>query len=255
MAMQILLPLALLAAAPQPSGTAAAERETTEIVKRAQTLFDGLAPGDVALWRDALTEDAVLIDEFGRRQTKAEALRDMRPLPAGFSGSIEVRHPNVHFYPATAVLDCEMFEQEKVFEQQLTVRYLATLVFVRKGSDWKLAAMETVTLPTPPPRLEVGDLPVSDYPGTYTYGPGRRFIVEAEGRELKFRTRPDGRATPLEALAKDVFMDAGEERNLFLFRRDQRGRVTLLIERRKFNDLHMRRIEEPTLGEAGARPP
>jgi hypothetical protein len=122
MAMQILLSLALLAAAPrQPTATAAAERDTAEIVKRAQTLFDGLAPGDVALWRDALTEDAVFIDEFGRRQTKAEMLREMRPLPAGFSGSIEVRHPNVHFYPATAVLDCEMFEREMVFEQQLGV--------------------------------------------------------------------------------------------------------------------------------------
>jgi len=244
MSMQILVPVALLAVARgQASVTPATEHEASEIVKRAQMLFDALAPGDVTLWRDALTEGAVLIDEFGRRQTKAEALREMRPLPAGFSGSIEVRHPNVQFYPSTAVLDCEMFEQEKVFDQQLTVRYLATLVFVRQGRDWKLAAMETVTLPTPPPRLEIGDLPVSDYPGTYTYGPGRRFIVEVEGRELKFRTRSDGRATLLEPLAEDVFMDAGEERNLFLFRRDERGRVTSLIERRKFNDLHMRRVE------------
>ena len=244
MSMPILVPVALLAVAPGPASvTEGTDRKASEIVKRAQMLFDALAPGDVALWRDALTEDAVLIDEFGRRQTKAEALREMRPLPAGFSGSMEVRHPNVHFYPATAVLDCEMFEQEKVFDQQLTVRYLATLVFVRQGGDWKLAAMETVTLPTPPPRLEVGDLSLSDYPGTYTYGPGRRFIVEVEGRELKFRTRSDGRATVLEPLAKDVFMDAGEERNLFLFRRDERGRVTSLIERRKFNDLHMRRVE------------
>jgi hypothetical protein len=201
-----------------------------------------------------MTEDAVLIDEFGRRQTKAEALRDMRPLPAGFSGSIEVRHPNVHFYPATAVLDCEMFEKEKVFDQQLTVRYLATLVFVRKGRDWMLAAMETVTLPTQPPRLEVDDLPVSDYPGTYTYGPGRQFIVELAAGELKFRTRPDGRATPLEPLAKDVFMDAGEERNLILFRRDERGRVTSLIERRKFNDLHMRRVDATRDRAVGPRP-
>src|ERR1700694_3521941 len=163
MAMQILLPLALLAAPRSPPATAAPERDTTEIVKRAQTLFDGLAPADVALWKDALTEDAVLIDEFGRRQTKAAALRHMRPLRAGFAGSIEVRNPNVHFHPSPAVLDCEMFEKEKVFEQQLVVRYLATLVFVRKGSDWKLAAMETVTLPTPPPRLQGGGPPVSRY--------------------------------------------------------------------------------------------
>src|SRR5260370_36891433 len=215
MAMRILLALALLAAAPrQPSATAATERETTEIVKRARILFDGLAPGDAALWRDALTEDAVLIDEFGRRQTKAEALREMRPLPAGFSGSIEVRHPNVHFYPATAVLDCEMFEQEKVFDQQLTVRYLATLVFVRQGRDWKLAAMETVTLPTPPPRLEVRDLPLSDYPGTYTYGLARNFIIEVEGRELKLRTRSCVPAPIPESRAWHAFIDSGEKVSL-----------------------------------------
>src|SRR5260370_40611734 len=114
MGMKSLPPLALLAAAPKPLGTAATERETIEVVKRAQTLFDRLAPGDVVLWREALTEDAVLIDEFGRRQTKAEALRDMRPLPAVFSGSIEVRHPNVHFYQGTSGLDCEMFQRENV---------------------------------------------------------------------------------------------------------------------------------------------
>src|ERR1700687_4010511 len=198
MPMQILLQLALLAVTPrQASVTPATEREVSEIVKRTQKLFDALAPGDVALWRDAMTEDAVVIDGFGRRQTKPEALRQMRPLPAGFSGSIEVRHPNVHFYPTTAVLDCEMFEQEKVFDQQLTVRYLATVVFVRQGRDWKLAALETFTLPTAPPRLEVSDLPLLDYPGTYTYGPGRRFIVAVEGRDLTFRARPDGPTTPL----------------------------------------------------------
>ncbi len=255
MSMQILLPLALFAAAPRQASTSATtDRENTEIVKRAQTLFDALAPGDIAVWGEALTEDAVLIDEFGRRQTKAEALRDMRPLPPGFSGSIEIRQPKVHFYPQTAILDCEMFEQEKVFEQELIVRYLATLVFVRQGRDWKLAAMETVTLPTAPPRLEVRDLPLADYPGTYTYGPGRNFIVEVEGRELKFRTRSDGRATSLEPLAKDVFMDAGEERNLFLFRRDESGRVTSIVERRKFNDLRMRRVEGPAPDAGDARP-
>jgi hypothetical protein len=83
-------------------------------------------------------------------------------------------------------------------------------------------------------------------------GPSRSCSADEES--LRFRTRPDGRATPLEPLAKDVFMDAGEERNLILFRRDERGRVTSLIQRRKFNDLHMRRIEEPALDAGGATP-
>src|SRR5262249_16720648 len=61
--------------------------------------------------------------------------------------------------------------------------------------------------------------------------PGRKFIVEVEGRELKFRSKADGPPTLLEPLAKDAFMNAGEERNLFLSRRDERGPVPSLAAR------------------------
>ncbi len=191
MSIEILLPLALLAVAPRPApATAGTERAASEIVKRAQTLFDALAPGDVALWRDALTEDAVLIDEFGRRQTQAELLQQMKPLPAGFSGSIEVRHPNVHFYFATAVLDCEMFEREKVFDQQLTVRYLATLVFVRRGRDWKLAALETVTRGQRPATFGLsGDVHLRARAQVHRRGRGSRAEVPHPSRRARDAAR------------------------------------------------------------------
>jgi len=38
-----------------------------------------------------------------------------------------------------------------------------------------------------------------------------------------------------------VFMGSDDERNLLIFRRDAGGKVVELIERRKFNDLHLRR--------------
>jgi hypothetical protein len=38
-----------------------------------------------------------------------------------------------------------------------------------------------------------------------------------------------------------VFSDDGDEKNLMLFRRDAAGRVEELVERRKFNDLRMKR--------------
>jgi len=40
-------------------------------------------------------------------------------------------------------------------------------------------------------------------------------------------------------------MSGGDERNLVIFRRDPSGRIIELIERRKFNDLHMRREDMP----------
>jgi hypothetical protein len=49
-------------------------------------------------------------------------------------------------------------------------------------------------------------------------------------------------------------MDAGEERNLFLFRRDESGRVTSIVERRKFNDLRMRWVEGTAPDAGDARP-
>jgi hypothetical protein len=42
-------------------------------------------------------------------------------------------------------------------------------------------------------------------------------------------------------MAKDVFMGSEDEKNVLVFRRDNSGRVTELIERRKFNDLHLTR--------------
>ena len=44
--------------------------------------------------------------------------------------------------------------------------------------------------------------------------------------------------------ARDVFMDDGDEKNLLIFRRDTAGAIDSLIERRKFNDLVLKR--EPT---------
>ena len=40
-------------------------------------------------------------------------------------------------------------------------------------------------------------------------------------------------------------MTGGDERNVAIFRRDASGRVVELIERRKFNDLHLKRDDSP----------
>jgi len=224
----------------------AAAKEATPAVRDAavrlsQQLFDALATGDAALWTRAMADDGVIIDEFGRRQDKTEFLKGLRPLPSGFSGSIENRMPAVREYGTTVVLDCENFEQESVLGQQLVVRYRSTMTFVRDDGALKLVSLHSVTVPTPPPLLVVVGLPLNDYPGTYRWGPDRAHVVAFEAGGLVYRTRADGPPTVLDAIARDVFMDAGEERNLYIFRRGADGRVTELLERRKFNDLRMTR--------------
>jgi hypothetical protein len=212
-----------------------------EIVAMTQELMDALVPGKAEVWQRYLADDAMVTDEFGRRQTKKEAIESMHPLPPGFSGSIELRDARVHVYGDTAVLDCEEYETETVFGQKLVVRYFTMNTYVRRDGIWKVVAMEDVTLPTPPPKLDVRGLKLDDYAGTYRYAPDRAWIVDVDNGKLQWRTKAGRPANALDPVAKDVFMGGDDEKNLLIFRRDDNGRVVELIERRKFNDLHLSR--------------
>jgi len=225
------------------TGAAASTSSQTrdELVKLTQELMDAIPVGRADVWQRILAEDVVVIDEFGRRQTKKQAVDAIHPMPQGFSGSIEIRDPRLHAVGDTAVLSGEMYERESVFDQRLVVRYIFSNTFVRRDGRWQLLAAMDVTLPTQPPPLAVADLHPADYPGTYLYGPGRAYVVALDGDRLSYTTRAGGKATPLDAVAKDVFMDGGDERNLLVFRRAADGHVVELIERRKFNDLHLAR--------------
>ena len=210
-----------------------------EIVALTQQLMDALGEGKTDVWQRILAEDVLITDEFGRRQTKKQAVDSVRPFPTGMSGSIELRDAKVRSYGDTLVIDCEAYEQETVFGQKLVVRYLFTSTYVRRDGAWKLVAMQDVTLPTPPPALSVRNVKSGDYPGTYRYGPGRAFVVALEQGKLVLRTKAAGKPYALEPIAKGVFVGGDDEKNLLIFRRDESGRVNELIERRKFNDLRM----------------
>jgi hypothetical protein len=212
-----------------------------EIVALTQELMDALVPGKTQVWQRILADDVLITDEFGRRQTKKEAVDSVHPFPAGISGSIEIRDPHVRVYGDTAVIDCEQYETETFFGQKFVVRYLATATYVRRKGAWKLVAFQDLTLPTPPPTLPVRDLRLADYPGTYRYTAERAFSVDLAGDRLMLRTRAGAPAHALDAVAKDVFMGSDDERNLLIFRRDDAGKINGLIERRKFNDLQMTR--------------
>lgn len=211
------------------------------IVALTQQLMDAIVPGKADVWRRALADDALITDEFGRRQTKQEAVDSIHAFPAGISGSIAIRDAHVRSYGNTAVIDCEEYERETYFGQSFVVRYLATATYVRREDAWRLVAMEDVTLPTPPPLLRVDNLRLTDYTGTFRYAPQRAWTIEASDGRLRLRTRPAAPEQVLEPIARDAFMGSDDERNLLVFRRDAAGEVVELIERRKFNDLHLRR--------------
>ena len=236
-----LLTLAALGPAWSARAAEAPKPLRDELLRITQALDDALPTGDKAIWQSTLADDAVIIDEFGRITHKADTVASLRPLPAGFSGSIELRDVHVQQYGDTAILQAEEYEKETVYGQHFVVRYIALFTYVKQAGAWKLAGSEDVTLPTAPPKLAVADLTLSDYPGTYRYAPGRAWTVSENHGVLSYVTKPGGPENVLEPVAKDVFMGSDDERNLLVFRRDAQGRVNALIERRKFNDLRLAR--------------
>ncbi len=243
MSIRIAVAVALLSMAPLLPARAdpAPARLRDEIVSLSQQLMDALGEGRKDVWQRIVSDDAVIVDEFGRRQTKQDIVGSLRPLPPGFSGSIEIRDARVQAYGDTAVIECEEYERETVFGQKLAVRYIDINTFVRRNGQWQLVAMEDVTLPTPPPKLAVTRLHLADYAGTWRYGPDRAWTFSVHGDRLSYVTKPGRPAIAVDPIAKDVFMEDNDERNLLIFRRDASGRVTRLIERRKFNDLNLDR--------------
>lgn len=225
-----------LALADEPTATV-----RKQIVDLTQQVMDAVGEGKPEVWQKTLLDDALITDEFGRRQTKKEIVDSIHPFPAGISGSIEVRDPHVRVYGNTAVIDFEDYEKEAFFGQNFLVRYISTATYIRQGDAWKLATMLDVTLPTVPPSLDVREVNPADYVGNYRFAPDRAWIVEVDGGKLQWRTKAGRPAHALDAIAKDVFMGGDDEKNLMIFRRDASGRVTKLIERRKFNDLRLER--------------
>ena len=227
-----------LASPPAPVASDAVQRE---LMATTQALMDALASGKSQVWRDALADDAVIVDEFGRVQGKDEAVASVTGLPPGLSGRIALLNPQLRLNGDTAMLLVDNDEVETVFGQQLHVVYRMLATYVHRDGAWKLLGMQDVTVPTTPPALQVADLPLQDYAGVYRYGPERAITVVLSGDALSYSSRAGRPPIRLLPVARDVFMDDGDEKNLYLFRRDGAGRITAVIERRKFNDLVMNR--------------
>ncbi|WP_198651433.1 DUF4440 domain-containing protein [Dyella sp. C11] len=210
-----------------------------DLVHINQALMDALPTGDKAAWQRWVADDAVIIDEFGRVAGKADTIASLRAFPAGITGSIEMRDPHAWLHGDSALLSVEEYERETYFGQSFVVRYRALLTFARRDGEWKLVGSEDVTLPTPPPSLDVPGLVPGDYVGTYRFAPGRAWVVSVDHGALAVAMRAGGEVHTLQPVAKDVFMGTDDERNLLIFQRDEHGKVTTLIERRKFNDLRL----------------
>src|SRR5262249_59371204 len=126
-----------------------ADNVIVERLKRAtQELLDAVAPGDVAVWRRYLAEGCLYTDEEGAVKTKEDLLKEFKPLPQGYVGSIKMGEPQVFMQDNVVVLSHRDRETLTLYGQTIITWFHMTDTWVREADgQWKLAAEQVMVIP------------------------------------------------------------------------------------------------------------
>jgi uncharacterized protein DUF4440/uncharacterized protein DUF3471 len=212
-----------------------------ELVRNTQELFDAVAAGNQAPFKKYYADDALFSDEKGRNMDKEALVKDVQPLPAGFSGTIKIVRPQSRIVGDTAILSYDLDETETVFGQNLTARYHEIDTWMRRGGKWQIIATQAHRYYEDPAPGKADTSKFPGYVGTYALSPERTLTIAAEGGHL-YEQRKGRDREELIPEASDIFFRKGVEgRTLFGYGED--GKVTRLIDRRNNEDIVWKKIE------------
>lgn len=211
-----------------------------ELVRRTQEIMDAVAAGNPEPWKSYFASDTTYFDEKGRWMDKAALVKDVSPLPKGYSGIIKVVNAKSNILRDVAILSYDLDETEVVFGQEMKARYHGTDTWVRRGGQWQIVAGQMLRYYEDPAPGEAEPAKYRDYAGSYELAAGVTRTVSVQGQEL-IAQRSGRAAEILVTEAPDVFFRKGVEGRI-LFRRDAGGKVDALIDRRNNEDIVWKRI-------------
>jgi heat shock protein HspQ len=234
--MLVFLVLAVQAVAEDP-GTISQD----ELMHRTQAMYDAVAPGDKSPWQRYLADDAIIHDEKGGSYTKPTLVATVEPMPKGYTGTIQVTHPQTIFAPGVAIFSYDTDEVETVFGNRMTARYHQTDTWLYRNHLWQIAASQVMRYYEDPASITLGAALLADYAGVYEMAPGRQITITAHDGKL-FAQRENGKPAEMLAEAPDLFFRPGVEGRR-LFRRGADGKVDVLVDRRNNEDMLWRKVK------------
>jgi hypothetical protein len=226
------------------SGTAAAEPRTItqdELVRRSQELFDALVPGNQEPFKKYYADDAIFADEKGRTLGKAALVKDVTPLPKGYSGTIKIVNPQSRIGDDFAVLAYDLDETETIFGQELHARYHEIDTWAYRNGKWQIIASQAHRYYEDPATGTADPKEFDAYLGTYELAPGVTMEVTREGDRL-FAQRSGRKQEELFPEVPGLFFRKGVEGRR-LFHKDASGTVDTLIDRRNNEDIVWKKVK------------
>src|SRR5262245_11327549 len=217
---------------------------TVEQLKRAtQELLDAVAPGDVAVWQRYLAEDCIYTDEEGNVKTKEDLLKELKPLPKSYIGSIKMGDPKVFVEENVIVLSHRDREELEVYGQKQVTYFHSTDTWTKiQNGQWKLAAVQVMAIPNERKPIAVDPNKLDAYVGQYQLAPDVIYTITREGNKL-FGQRTGRAKEELLSLCEDTFYKKGVWRGEKVFERDAKGRIVNLLDRRENNDIVWKKVK------------
>ena len=106
---------AVVVALPLQAQRAAAD--SVELLATTQRLFDAITTGDSTVWAKSLARDWFVTDEEGNHIERGQFLRELRGLPPGQRGRLEVKEAHVRRAPGVVILSYDVHEWHDYYGQ------------------------------------------------------------------------------------------------------------------------------------------
>ncbi len=212
-----------------------------ELVSHTQEMFDGVAAGDQAPWQKYFADDSMYFDEKGRSMDKAALVKDVTPLPSGYSGNIKMVNAKSHIQGDTAILSYDLNETETIFGQNMTARYHGTDTWMYRNGRWQIVAGQMLRYYEDPAAGKADPKTYTEFAGTYELAPGvtQKIFVRDGALYAQRGERPEAELIPE---ASDILFLRGVE-GRHLFRRAANGKVDAMIDRRNNEDVVWKKIK------------
>ena len=201
-----------------------------------QALLDAIAPGDRKVWDAALSADAVYVDENGTLIERAEFLKQLEPLPTGASGTLKISEYIAHVAGDLATVIHTDDKEENYHGQILHARYLSTETWRLEEGEWKLHLVHTYAVLHDPPAISLPAEDMQQYAGRYSGGSDLGYVIQWDGKQLT-GGRQGSALKPLQVEVRDVLFVSDQPRIRKIFQRDEKGKITGLVDRRESWDL------------------
>jgi hypothetical protein len=208
-----------------------------KITQYEQQLSDAITNGTPAVWDMYLDPDVIYAEEDDSYKGKREMIKEVRPLPQGLGGQIQVELLSYHEEGDTAVALFRQHEIERYYGQTIHASYLLSTVWKRRAAGWRQIEGQVLAEKTGPPSIAVSAADLQKFVGTYKLKDSEPIytITLTDGKLMGSRT---GKApSRWQAETRDVFFIEGDPRIRKIFQYDAMGNVSGFIERRESWDI------------------